>query len=149
MVINFLKALVFWGLKVGNTLQYFITFSTRNVHSLLTSHHFFLKNSNKQTSSILKYKDIELNPNEFTVICNSKTIILTKHEFELLKALIKNPNQALTKSMLFDIVWGDESFADENTLNVHISKIRNKLKEANQEEDYIETIWGIGYRMKK
>ena len=108
-----------------------------------------LKNSNKQTSSILKYKDIELNPNEFTVICNSKNIILTKHEFELLKALIKNPNQALTKSMLFDIVWGDESFADENTLNVHISKIRNKLKEANQEEDYIETIWGIGYRMKK
>jgi len=51
--------------------------------------------------------------------------------------------------MLFDIVWGDESFADENTLNVHISKIRNKLKEANPDEDYIETIWGIGYRMKK
>ncbi len=108
-----------------------------------------LKNNHKQTTNILKYKDIELNTNEFTVICNNKNIILTKHEFELLKALIKNPNQALTKSMLFDIVWGDESFADENTLNVHISKIRNKLKEANPDEDYIETIWGVGYRMKK
>ena len=134
------------GLNIG--ADDYITKPFHN-EELLARIKVHLKNSNKQTSSILKYKDIELNPNEFTVICNSKNIILTKHEFELLKALIKNPNQALTKSMLFDIVWGDESFADENTLNVHISKIRNKLKEANQEEDYIETIWGIGYRMKK
>lgn len=108
-----------------------------------------IKSNNKQTTNILKYKDIELNVNEFTVRCNEKNIILTKHEFELLKTLIKNPNQALTKSMLFDIVWGDENVADDNTLNVHISKIRNKLKEANPDEEYIETIWGVGYRMSK
>lgn len=108
-----------------------------------------IKSNNKQTTNILKYKDIELNINEFTVSCNGKNIILTKHEFELLKTLIKNPNQALTKSMLFDIVWGDENIADDNTLNVHISKIRNKLKEANPDEEYIETIWGVGYRMSK
>lgn len=108
-----------------------------------------IKSNNKKTTNILKYKDIELNVNEFTVRCNEKNIILTKHEFELLKTLIKNPNQALTKSMLFDIVWGDENVADDNTLNVHISKIRNKLKEANPDEEYIETIWGVGYRMSK
>lgn len=108
-----------------------------------------LKNRKDTYSTSLKYKDIELNEKDFTAICNNKNLILTKHEFELLKVLIKNQNQVLTKSMLFDLVWGDETFADDNTLNVHISKIRNKLKDANPDEEYIETIWSVGYRMKK
>lgn len=100
-------------------------------------------------TSILRYKDIELNTKNYTVICNDQNILLTKNEFELLKVFMEYPDQVLTKSNLFELVWGDEESADDNTLNVHISKIRNKLNSANPHEEYIETVWSIGYRMKK
>lgn len=110
-----------------------------------------LKNNNisDNKNNILRYKDIELNVSNYNVICNGKNIAFTKHEFLLLKALIERPNQVHTKSVLFDTVWCDENSADDNTLNVHISKIRSKLKKCNASEDYIETVWSIGYRMKK
>lgn len=105
------------------------------------------KKQNPDSETILKYKDIEMNLNHYTVSCNQKIMSLTKNEFELLKAFLKHPHQALTKSVLFDLVWGDEAFADDNTLNVHISKLRNKLKECNPDNQYIETIWNVGYRL--
>lgn len=108
-----------------------------------------LRNYKEENPHILRYKDIVLDPSNYTVTCNQREVSFTKCEFELLKTLMENPTQVLTKSILFDRVWGDEDSADDNTLNVHISKIRNKLKEKNPKEEYIETIWSIGYRMKK
>lgn len=108
-----------------------------------------LKYNQSNYNSILKYKDIELDTLNYKAVCNGKDIVLTKNEFELLKALMEHPNQVLTKSNLFDLVWGDEESADDNTLNVHISKIRNKLKECNPNIQYIETVWSVGYRLKK
>ena len=108
-----------------------------------------LRDKNNTISNILKFKDVELNKVNFTVNCNNKEVAFTKKEFELLKLLMENENQTLTKSMIFDSVWNDENSADDNTLNVHISKIKNKLKECNPDEEYIETVWSIGYRLKK
>jgi DNA-binding response OmpR family regulator len=108
-----------------------------------------LRDKSNTISNILKFKDIELNRVNFTVNCNNKEVSFTKKEFELLKLLMENENQTLTKSMIFDSIWNDENSADDNTLNVHISKIKNKLKECNPDEEYIETVWSIGYRLKK
>lgn len=108
-----------------------------------------LRDKSNTISNILKFKDIELNKVNFTVNCNNKEVAFTKKEFELLKLLMENENQTLTKSMIFDSIWNDENSADDNTLNVHISKIKNKLKECNPDEEYIETVWSIGYRLKK
>ncbi len=108
-----------------------------------------LRDKNNTISNILKFKDVELNKVNFTVNCNNKEVVFTKKEFELLKLLMENENQTLTKSMIFDSIWNDENSADDNTLNVHISKIKNKLKECNPDEEYIETVWSIGYRLKK
>lgn len=104
---------------------------------------------NNTFSNILKFKDIELDKNNFSVKCNGKKVPFTKKEFELLKLIIENQNQTLTKSAIFDSIWSDENSADDNTLNVHISKIKNKLKECNPDEEYIENVWSIGYRLKK
>lgn len=104
---------------------------------------------NNTFSNILKFKDIELDKNNFSVKCNGKKVSFTKKEFELLKLIIENQNQTLTKSAIFDAIWSDENSADDNTLNVHISKIKNKLKECNPDEKYIENVWSIGYRLKK
>lgn len=97
----------------------------------------------------LTYKDIVLRQSDFSVICNGKDVDLSKHEFNLLQLFMENPNRTCTKSMIYDNVWDDENSADDNTLNVHISKLRKKLKECNGNEEYIETVWGIGYRLKK
>lgn len=99
--------------------------------------------------SVLKYRDIEIFKEDYRVKCNGEQVMLSKHEFELLRTLMEKPEMTYTKSMLFDMVWDDENSADDNTLNVHISKIRKKLKECNPECEYIETVWGIGYRMKR
>lgn len=100
-------------------------------------------------AEVLTYKDIILNKADFSVQCNKVSIELSRHEFLLLQLLMENPNQTCTKSMIYDIVWDYENSADDNTLNVHISKLRKKLKECNPVEEYIETVWGIGYRLKK
>lgn len=101
------------------------------------------------SGGVLTYKDIVLNENDFSVKCSGISIEMSKHEFLLLQMLMKNPNRTCTKSMIYDTVWDYENSADDNTLNVHISKLRKKLKECNPDEEYIETVWGIGYRLKK
>lgn len=100
-------------------------------------------------SGQLTYKDIVMDKSAFSVTCNGTETELSKHEFALLQLLLENPNRTCTKSLIYDTVWDYENSADDNTLNVHISKLRKKLKECNPDAEYIETVWGIGYRLKK
>ena len=102
-----------------------------------------------EASKRLVFRDIEIDRNNFEAKCAGRQMELSKHEFDLLCLLLENPNRTCTKSIIYDHVWDDENSADDNTLNVHISKLRKKLKECNPEAEYIETVWGIGYRMKK
>ena len=103
----------------------------------------------KPAAKMLTYKAISLDPDSFIATCNDIELDLSKHEFLLLQLLVKNHNRTCTKSMIYDTVWDYENSADDNTLNVHISKLRKKLKECDPDTDYIETVWGIGYRLKK
>lgn len=119
-----------------------------NNDELLARIKVHLKHNLGNQDETLKIGDIELNPKTYKVVCNGLDITLSKIEFEILKLLMKNSNQVVTKSVLFDTIWDTMDSADENTLNVHISKIRNKLKKANPNKDYIETIWSVGYKFK-
>ncbi|MCI9016638.1 MAG: response regulator transcription factor [Clostridia bacterium] len=105
--------------------------------------------NNQSINKVFKFKDIELNTLDYTVKCNNTSVNLSKIEFKLLHIMLKNPNQVFTKNTLIEKVWNNEASADDNTLNVHISKLRSKLKEKNKNEDYIETVWSIGYKLKK
>ena len=107
-----------------------------------------LKHHQKEEKEIPTYKDIILDDKEFRAECKQQDLNLSKTEYDIFKLLITHPHQVVTKSMLFEQVWGDDQSADENTLNVHISKIRAKLKKCNPNEEYIETIWKIGYKLK-
>ena len=106
-------------------------------------------NANAPTTDTLTYKDIVLNKSDFSVVCSGKPVELSKHEFALLALLMEKPDRTCTKSLIYDTVWDYENSADDNTLNVHISKLRKKLKGCNPNAEYIETVWGIGYRLKK
>lgn len=104
---------------------------------------------NNEKARLIEYKDIIIGADDFSAKCNGIEMDLSKHEFMLLKLLVENYNRTCTKSMIYDCVWNYDESVDDNTLNVHISKLRKKLRRCNPDIDYIETVWGIGYRMRK
>lgn len=101
----------------------------------------------KVKTSVLTYKDITLNEEEKKVIVNGNKLVLTSKEYGILLLMLSHPQKVFSKANLFESIWNEEYFSEDNTLNVHISNIRNKLKSANPKEEYIETIWGMGYKL--
>lgn len=91
---------------------------------------------------------LEINTDEHRVYVAGKEVLLSRYEFDILLLLAKNRGKIMTKSRIFDTVWDMSDTADENTLNVHMSRIRKKLKEADPDGDYIETVRGVGYRIR-
>ena len=73
---------------------------------------------------------------------------LTVREYDILMFFINNPNKAISKKDLFSGVWGLESYGDVSTVTVHINKLRDKIEKDPANPEYIETIWGVGYRFK-
>lgn len=90
--------------------------------------------------------DIELDRVSHTVYVKKKEKILTCKEFDLLFYLASNPNRVLSKADLFREIWGPYAKGDSATVTVHIKKIREKIEEEGSDKNYIETIWGAGYR---
>jgi len=96
----------------------------------------------------LAYKDIILNKETKEVYVNGKELSLTFREFNILELLLTHPKKVFSKANLYESVWGDEYLGDDNTVNVHMSNLRNKLNKVNHNKEYIETIWGMGYKLK-
>lgn len=94
----------------------------------------------------MKYKELILNEEKQMMIVKNNAIHLTKTEFAILKQLLLNPKQVVTKTKLLDSISSDMVYCDENSLKVHISNIRKKIK-AVTDSDYIESVWGIGFKM--
>ena len=72
---------------------------------------------------------------------------LTSKEFAILELMLNNPTKLYSKANLFESVWGESYFNDDSTVKVHMSNIRNKLKKLDPDVEYIETVWGMGYRL--
>ena len=101
----------------------------------------------EEKAEILKFKEIELIEEEKLVTISGNALKLTPIEYEILKLLMKNPNRIYSKENIYKNVWKDDYIYDADTINAHISNLRNKLKK-NNDHEYIETIWGMGYRLK-
>jgi DNA-binding response OmpR family regulator len=97
----------------------------------------------------LHFKDIILDLDQYDAFIKGSPLSLSKREFEILKCLMKNPKKVFTKNNLYETVWQDEFYGDDNTINVHVSNIRTKMAMKNPHEDYIQTVWGIGYKMQE
>lgn len=100
-----------------------------------------------QEGSILIAGGIELDPSSQDVICKGVPIRLTMKERKLLELFLQNPKKTFTKANLYESVWEQEYFYEDNTITVHISNLRKKLLQASG-YDPIDTVWGIGYRLK-
>lgn len=99
-------------------------------------------------NEILKFDDIILDKTKYKVTVDNIDIKLTKTEFAILKLLMENSNQVMTKSIILDKISADTPDCVESSLKVHISNLRRKLKEAGN-KNYIEAVWGIGFKMKE
>ena len=95
----------------------------------------------------LTFDDIALLPRTWQAEVAGRDVRLTKTEFAILKLLMENPKQVVTKSILLDRISEDTPDCVESSLKVHVSNLRKKLRDASG-KDYIETVWGIGFKMK-
>ena len=97
-------------------------------------------------TAVLSHKNLIMNVSSKTVEVCTKPLTLTAKEFAILELLLRNPNTVFSKSRIFEAVW-DEPFYDDSTIKVHMSNLRSKLKKADSDNKYIETVWGMGYRL--
>ncbi len=99
-------------------------------------------------NEVLKVRDIEIDKTARRVVVNGKEIVLTSKEFDLFTFLASHPNRVFSKEELFRKIWGMEIMGDSATITVHIKKIREKTEGDHGKQNYIETIWGVGYRFR-
>jgi len=93
-------------------------------------------------------RSLTINTDARRVLVEGKEINLTVKEYDLLLLLASNPDRVFSKEQLFDRIWGMDNFGDIATVTVHIGKIREKLETDSKQNNYIETVWGVGYRFK-
>ncbi len=98
-------------------------------------------------TSTLAFDDITLNTDTHIAAIGTSEIKLTRTEYAILKLLMQNPKQVIAKSQLLDRISMDTPDCTESSLKMHISNVRKKLREING-KDYIESVWGIGFKMK-
>lgn len=109
-----------------------------------------LRRTGKENSSeaTLTYKKIKLYPQSRKVMAEDRELVLTAHEYDILFLLMKNPEKVYSRESLYEIVWHGGYYGENNTVNVHVSNIRKKLKEQGIAEEYIQTVYGIGFKLR-
>lgn len=100
------------------------------------------------TLKILKYKNIKLYPDSRKVMVSGKELVLTAHEYDILYLLMKNPEKVYSRENMYELVWHGGYYGENNTVNVHVSNIRKKIKENDPTEEYIQTVYGIGFKLQ-
>jgi len=136
--------------KVELLLGGAVDYVTKPFHSkeLLARIAAHLRNAAISASSpSLIFKDITLNTDTHMASIGENEIKLTRTEYAILKLLMQNPGQVITKSLLLDRISEDTPDCTESSLKMHISNLRKKFREVNG-KDYIEAVWGIGFKMK-
>lgn len=105
-------------------------------------------NSRDNKRDVIEIRGITLDKTSRRTYINGKEVELTTKEFDLLMLLASNPNRVFSKEELFERIWGLDSMGDVATVTVHIRKLREKIEYDASKPQYIETIWGIGYRFE-
>lgn len=107
----------------------------------------YSQNQNRD-SEILEYDDLYIDIPAVKVLKYGKEISLRAKEFELLVFLAKNNGRVFSKGQIFENVWGEEYLSDDNTVMVHIRRLRTKIETDPEKPEYIKTIWGLGYKFE-
>ena len=112
-----------------------------------------LRQSGEHQSEKLKtfpqnFKNIQFDADSFEISNATETIRLAKKECQILQMLLQYPKKIFTKEELYELIWEESYLPGDNTLNTHLSNLRKKLHKLDPSHEYIETIWGVGVRLK-
>ncbi|MDA1677084.1 response regulator transcription factor [Bacillus cereus group sp. TH152-1LC] len=102
----------------------------------------------EETEKMIQIGDLTIDPINFTVEKNGKSLKLTLKEFDILKLFVKNQNRVFTKAQIYTFVWNKEYYGDDNVINVHMRRLREKIESDPSNPEYIKTLWGIGYKLE-
>ena len=107
------------------------------------------RRNQEDTSETLSCKEMTLHRDTFQIEIQGQELPgVTKQEFAILELLLRNPKKVFSKEEIFEYAWDEVYMGETKTLDVHISNIRKKIKQVT-DEGYIETVWGIGYRLQR
>jgi DNA-binding response OmpR family regulator len=116
------------------------------IEALLRRSQIGSKSENAVEDNSIHFKQLLLNRTSREVLIKGNPIALTAYEFDILLLLLQYPDKVFTKEQLYQDIWKNGYYGEDNTINVHISNIRKKAKEYD-DASYIKTIWGIGFKM--
>lgn len=119
---------------------------TLRVKSLLRRYRDYGADQSAQ-SGMLTFADVILDIQTRQCTKGDISIRLTPKEFDILAYFMRHPYQVLTVEQIYEAVWGEDAFEVDNTVMVHITKIREKIEETPRKPSYIKTVWGVGYRL--
>lgn len=135
------------NLLLGGAVDYVTKpFNMKELLARITVH--LRKDSREELAPVLRVGDLKMDTASHEVMVNNSSVKLTKTEYAILKLLMQNPNQAISKSVILEKICEDTPDCTDRSLKQHISNLRKKLREAGDKE-YIESVWGIGFRIKQ
>ena len=135
------------GLQAGGDDYITKPFSLQELTARVAAH-LRRDERSKCTPEVISSQGLIVNFTERKIFYGERPLDLTNREFDIVEFLMKNANQIFDKERIYEAVWGYNGEGDSNVIKEHIRKIRNKLTETTGRE-YIETVWGMGYRWKK
>lgn len=106
------------------------------------------KDGTPKKNEEISIRQLRILPLSRRVYVRDREVLLANKEFELLLFLAQNPNIVFSKEILFDRVWGMDAMGDTSTVTVHINRLREKIEEDSSKPEYIDTVWGAGYRFR-
>ncbi len=101
----------------------------------------------REKKKLLSHKRLRLEAASRQVSVDGAPVSLTPHEFEILRILMEQPEKVFSREHLYELVWKNGYYGEDNTVNVHVSNIRRKISALDPGEEYIKTVWGIGFKM--
>lgn len=120
---------------------------TARVHAAIRRSTQYLAATEHASPNIIRFKTLMLVMDTFSAQINAKNIQLTSKEFHILKLFMTNQSRVFTKEQIYQLIWEDDYFGNENVINVHIRRLREKIEEDPSNPYYIRTVWGIGYKL--
>lgn len=118
------------------------------VRSHIQIHERLLEQKKMEKSREVTVKNLTIYPEEHRVLLDGEEVAFSNKEYEILIFLVENPNIVFSRERLFDRIWGMEAAGTMATVTVHINRIREKLNKNKENNQFIETVWGAGYRFR-
>ena len=108
----------------------------------------FQKSTGPHNGKMLHFKELTLDTEAMEAKIGNTPIALTRYEYLIWQLLMSAPSKVFTKNNIFESVWNENFIGDDNAINVHIGNLRKKFANVNPEEKYIQTVWGLGFKMQ-